>query len=297
MSSFSRLGLGTAQFGLNYGVSNVNGQLDIFEIKKILLRAQNHGVQVLDTAYAYGESEKVLGKCLDNPTDFRLVTKTAPLRRPTIGQAEINKLTENFESSLCKLNRTQIDTLMVHHAEDLLVPGGENIFSKMQEWQSSGKIKNIGVSIYDRLQIEQLFDRFHFDVVQLPLSVYDQRLLQDGTLTQLRVANVEIHARSIFLQGILLMSPSKLPSYLSTLSGHQERYFAYLKSIKVNPLEAAITFVTNLPEISVVIVGVSSDHDFEECIQAASTDLHHDLSGFAVSDKQLIDPRSWPSKS
>jgi aryl-alcohol dehydrogenase-like predicted oxidoreductase len=297
MSSFSRLGLGTAQFGLNYGVSNVNGQLDIFEIKKILIRAKNSGVQVLDTAHAYGESEQVLGKCLDNATDFRLVTKTVSFRSPSIGQAEINKLSENFESSLFKLNRTQIDTLMVHHAEDLLVPGGENIFLKMQEWKSSGKIKKIGVSVYDRFEIEQLFDRFQFDVVQLPFSVYDQRLLQDGTLTQLRDAKVEIHARSIFLQGVLLMSPVKLPSYLSTLSSHQERYFSYLKSIKVNPLKAAITFVTNRAEISVAIVGVSSNQDFEECVQAASTDLHHDLSGFAITDKQLIDPRSWPSKS
>ena len=267
------------------------------EIKKILKRAKNHGVQVLDTAYAYGESEQVLGKCLDVSTDFRIVTKTVPIRKLTIGQAEINKISENFESSLVKLNRTQIDTLMVHHAEDLLVPGGENVFSKMQEWKAKEKIKKIGVSVYDRLQIEQLFDRYHFDVVQLPISVYDQRLLQDGTLAQLRFAGVEIHARSILLQGVLLISPDKLPSYLSALSNHHDRYFAYLKSIKVNPLEAAITFVTNCAEISVVIVGVSADQDFEECIAAASSDIAPDLSGFAIADKRLIDPRTWPSKS
>lgn len=297
MSSFSRLGLGTAQFGLNYGVSNVNGKLTDSEIKKILKRAKNHGVQILDTAYAYGESEQVLGKCLDASTDFRIVTKTVPIRKSIIGQAEINKLSENFESSLVKLNRTQIDTLMVHHAEDLLVPGGENVFSKMQEWKAKENIKKIGVSVYDRFQIEQLFDRYHFDVVQLPFSVYDQRLLQDGTLAQLRLAGVEIHARSIFLQGVLLMPPGKLPSYLSALTNHHDRYFAYLKSIKVNPLEAAITFVTNCAEIAVVIVGVSADQDFEECIEAASSDLDHDLSGFAITDKRLIDPRTWPSKS
>ena len=293
MSSFSRLGLGTVQFGLNYGVANVNGQLAASEISTILLRAANVGVQVLDTAAAYGESEQILGQCLQASMDFRLITKTIPLRQAAIGTNELRKISEAFEGSLTKLRRNQVDTLMVHHAEDLLVQGGDTIFLKLNEWKASGQIKKIGVSVYDRQQIDQLFERFDFDVVQLPFSVYDQRLLQDGTLVRLASAGVEIHARSILLQGVLLMPSAKLPGHLANFVGHHDRYLAHLKSIQVKPLEAAISFVNQHTEISVALVGVSSARDFDECISAFSYDRTLDLADFAVEDARLIDPRSW----
>jgi aryl-alcohol dehydrogenase-like predicted oxidoreductase len=293
MANFSRLGLGTVQFGLHYGVANVNGQLSASEISRILLRAASVGVQVLDTAAAYGESEKVLGQCLDASMDFRLITKTIPLRQAAIGTNELHKISEAFEESLSKLRRSQVDTLMVHHAEDLLVQGGNAIFLKLKEWKAAGQIKKIGVSVYDRQQIDQLFERFDFDVVQLPFSVFDQRLLQDGTLARLASAGVEIHARSIFLQGILLMPSTQLPNHLVKFVDHHERYLAYLKSTRVKPLEAAISFVTDCPEISVALVGVSSARDFDQCIAAFSCDRSLDLADFAVADKCLIDPRSW----
>jgi aryl-alcohol dehydrogenase-like predicted oxidoreductase len=294
MANFSRLGLGTVQFGLNYGVANVNGQLAASEISTILLRAASVGVQVLDTAAAYGESEQILGQCLDPSMDFRLITKTIPLRRSSIDENELRKVTEAFEKSLIKLRRNQIDTLMVHHAEDLYVSGGDTIFSKLKEWKSAGRIKKIGVSVYDRQQIDQLFERFDFDVVQLPFSVYDQRLLQDGTLARLASAGVEVHARSIFLQGVLLMPTDRLPSHMAKFVGHHQRYLAYLKSARATPLEAAISFVNQCPGISVALIGVSSASDFDECISAFSYDRPLDLADFSVVDKHLIDPRRWP---
>jgi aryl-alcohol dehydrogenase-like predicted oxidoreductase len=296
MANFSRLGLGTVQFGLNYGVANVNGQLAASEISTILLRAASVGVEVLDTAAAYGESEQILGQCLDASMDFRLITKTIPLRQAAIGTNELRKISEAFEESLFKLRRNQVDTLMVHHAEDLLVQGGDTIFLKLKEWKAAGLIKKIGVSVYDRQQIDQLFELFDFDVVQVPFSVYDQRLLQDGTLARLASAGVEIHARSIFLQGMLLMPSAQLPSHLVRFVDHHERYLAYLKRTGVKPLEAAISFVTHCPEISVALVGVSSARDFDECISAFSYDRTFDLADFAVADTRLIDPRSWTTQ-
>jgi hypothetical protein len=293
MANFSRLGLGTVQFGLNYGVANVNGQLAASEISTILLRAARVGVEILDTAAAYGESEQILGQCLDASMDFRLITKTIPLRQAAIGKNELSRISEAFEGSLIKLRRNQVDTLMVHHAEDLLVQGGDTIFLKLREWQAAGQIKKVGVSVYDRKQIDQLFERYDIDVVQLPFSVYDQRLLQDGTLARLASSGVEIHARSVFLQGVLLMPSVKLPRHLASFVDHHERYLAYLKNIRVTPLEAAISFVNQCPEISVALVGVSSARDFDECISAFSYNRTLDLADFAASDTRLIDPRTW----
>ena len=183
---------------------------------------------------------------------------------------------------------------MVHHAEDLLAPGGENIFFKMQEWKAVGKIKKLGVSVYDAEQIDRLFSRFSFDVVQLPISVYDQRMVQDGSVHRLAAANVEIHARSIFLQGILLMPTNRLPAHFAKFVAHHERYLSHLKDAEVSPVAAAMAFVTKLPEIAIVTIGVSSSCDFDECISAFSMNSDIDLSEFAIADTQAVDPRQWP---
>jgi aryl-alcohol dehydrogenase-like predicted oxidoreductase len=294
MTDFSRLGLGTVQFGLAYGVSNVHGQLPVAEIKRIIARAVEVGVLVLDTAAAYGESERVLGDCLQGCEDFRIITKTVPLQQSKVGKSEFRKVVEVFESSLTKLKKSEVDTLMAHHAEDLLVPGGENIFFKMQEWKANGKIKKLGVSVYDSEQIDRLFSRYSFDVVQLPISVYDQRLVQDGSVQRLAAAGVEIHARSIFLQGILLMPANRLPSHFAKFMAHHERYLSLLKHAEVSPVVAALASVTKRPEIALAVIGISSSSDFDECISAFSTSTDIDLSEFAIADKQVIDPRYWP---
>jgi aryl-alcohol dehydrogenase-like predicted oxidoreductase len=297
MVNFSRLGLGTAQFGFDYGVANFNGQLSALEISKILTRAASVGVGVLDTAPAYGESEQILGACLKETWDFRLITKTTPIKQELINESHIRDMSQTFENSLTRLNRNQIDTLMVHHAEDILARGGVNIFKKMQEWKQEGKIKKIGVSVYDSIQIERIYERWHFDVVQLPISVYDQRLIQDGSLKRLASAGVEVHARSIFLQGILLMSSAMMPSYFSAFTRHHNRYLSFLNQSEITAVEAAIAFVKNCSEITNLIIGVSSEHDFDECIAAFASNRHIDLAEYAIRDVGFIDPRRWPSRN
>jgi aryl-alcohol dehydrogenase-like predicted oxidoreductase len=294
MADRSRLGLGTVQFGMDYGVANTEGQVGEQQVAEILAYAAKAGLGVLDTAAAYGDSETVLGRYIADSSSFRIVTKTLPLRLPVIKADDVLKVERVFDASLQRLHQSRVDALLVHHAEDLLVPGGEALYAQLIGWQRSGRIQRIGVSIYDRAQIDQLLERYRFDLVQLPINVFDQRLVHDGTLEMLQQRGIEIHARSVFMQGLLLMETAHFPTYFNQLVLHHERYRNALKTAGVSPLAAALGFVANRPEVDVTLIGVNSVRHLIECIAAFDQRANPDLSSFAIDKPALVDPRCWP---
>lgn len=293
MTDRSGLGLGTVQFGLDYGVANVEGQVGELQVAEILAYAVEAGLGVIDTAAAYGESETVLGRHISDSSGFRVVTKTLPLRLPVIKADDVLKVERAFDASLQRLRQSRVDALLVHHAEDLLAPGGEALYARLIEWQSTGRVRRIGVSIYDRGQIDQLLERYRFDLVQLPINVFDQRLVHDGTLEMLQQRGIEIHARSVFLQGLLLMETAQLPAHFNQLVLHHEQYRNALKATGVSPLAAALGFVASRPEVDVTLIGVNSVRHLIECVAAFDQRANPDLSSFAIDKPALVDPRCW----
>lgn len=289
-----KLGLGTAQFGMSYGISNTSGQIAPDDVRRILQKASEHGISVLDTAAGYGNAEAVLGQCLPAGAAFSIVTKTQPLKAARVDDASLRQVAMNFEASLLRLGRQSVHGLLVHHGGDLLLPGGERLYATLRQWQEKGRVGKIGVSVYDRAEIDALFERFAFDLVQLPLNVFDQRLLRDGTLTTLQRAGVEIHARSVFLQGVLLMETSQLPVHLLELEPYLDAFKAIASERKMSPLVAALAFVKNIPEIAVALVGVISPRQLQECIDAYTLAAPTRFPNCAVANESLVDPRCWP---
>ncbi len=288
-----RIGLGTAQFGLNYGVTNATGQVTFDEAGRILGKARELGVRALDTASAYGGSEEVLGKLLRSSDEFNIATKTVPIRTSQIGQFEIALLDRSFKASLGHLCRSKVDTLFVHHAEDLLVPGGDRVYARLEEWQDAGKLARIGVSVYDQRQIENLFDRYTPEVVQLPINVFDQRLVVSGVLSELSRRGVAIHVRSVFLQGLLLREPKQWPGRFEKWQSLVRRYRAYLERVDVSPLTAALSFVSSQPGVETVLIGIETCQQLVDCIAAEKAKIQLNLDEFSCGDLDLIDPRRW----
>lgn len=296
MTRTQRLGLGTVQFGLDYGVSNTAGQVPRDEVARILEGARDAGIMVLDTAAAYGESEAVLGETLLPQDRFAIVSKTIPLRCASIGLADILKIRDGFTTSMARLRRSSLDAILVHDANDLLVPGGERVYAQLREWREAGKVSKIGVSAYDVAQIDAVFSRYDLDLVQLPVNVFDQRLLRDGTLASLNRNGVEIHTRSIVLQGALVTTPEDLPPFLAPLRHKLSSYRALLAANGISPLAGALGFLRHLPEIDVALIGVLSLAQLTECIDAYETPMILDLDQFSIDDPNMIDPRRWPSR-
>lgn len=288
-----RLGLGTAQFGMDYGISNRRGQNSLEEVKQILDEAKTLGIDMLDTSPNYGNSEEVLGKCLTNDDYFNIVTKTPIFDEKIITQKSGNLLTEYFERSLAQLGHGKFYGLLVHHAENLLTSGGEYLIKVLNNLKSTGVVDKIGVSVYNSNQIDAILEIFEPDIIQLPINLFDQRLVNSGHIAKLKKLGVEIHARSIFLQGLLLMEGEKLPDFFESIEKNINEYFMYLQENSVSPQAAALNFVKNIEEIDYIILGVNSIDHLRKNVAAYQEDVNIDFEKFAVSDEKIINPALW----
>jgi len=297
-----KLGIGTAQFGFSYGITNRNGQVSSSEVSAIIRQTHQVGIDLLDTASVYGNSEAVLGACLaenEHHSKFRIVTKTLPLKSTMVGSMELERIRQGLAASLHNLRKTEIDSVLVHHAEDLLVPGGDGLYELLVEWKSKNKIKKIGVSIYRPSQIEALLARYRLDVIQIPLNVFDQRLLTRGLLKEMKRSGVEIHVRSIFLQGALLSDPAQLPAVLGPLRPMLERLDTVAQKYHLSRLEMALGFIHMIAEVDYGIVGVASLDQFESICQAyarldAQSTIHQvEFADFSIDDTRLVNPALW----
>ena len=229
-----KLALGTVQFGSDYGVTNQRGQVAIEEVKNILDFAKDNGIGVLDTASNYGNSEKILGEIGIN--DFQIITKT------TSSKDGVNGIIKGFNQSLEQLNRKTVDGLLIHNIEEVESKQFEFIFKELTELKQQGLINKIGFSTYTPEQVDFVLNNFDFDLSQVPFNVFDTRLLQGGQLQRLKNKGVEIHARSVFLQGILL-DFDNLSDYFSTWKVQFNEYQIMTKERGLSLLEYALNFV------------------------------------------------------
>jgi aryl-alcohol dehydrogenase-like predicted oxidoreductase len=289
-----RLVLGTVQFGLPYGVSHEGGRVPTEAARDILELAAVAGIDMLDTAAAYGESESVLGEVLDAQSPFAIVTKTRPSHTSAIEAAAIDRVEAGFRESLRKLRRDKVHALLVHDPRDLLNPGGGRLWALLEVFKAQGLVSKIGASVYDWAEIDALTSRYPIEVLQAPLNVFDQRLLDDGALARAAGKGVEIHARSVLLQGLLLMTPeaaaTKLPQAVEKLRAWREA----LDEAGVSPLAASLGFALQASNVDRVVVGVHSAAHLAECLAALQATPQLDYARFASDDLDLIDPRRWP---
>lgn len=284
------LGLGTAQFGMNYGISNSVGQTPEAEVARIMSLAWDSGCRVLDTAAGYGDSEAVLGRLFDESRPFRIVTKTPA----AAGNGGGPKIGRAFSEQLARLRRRQIYGLLVHRTSDLLGPFGAELYRELCALKDMGLVERIGASVYDGAEIDALLDRFDLDLVQLPVNVFDQRLVENSRLSLLKDRGVEVHVRSAFLQGVLLLKPDELPEFLRPLAESLREFRGAAGARGMSPLQAALSFVKGLDGVDVVLVGVTQYAELEEIVAAFSGTQSFDAAAFACGDARLVNPSLWP---
>ena len=287
-----KIGLGTAQFGLNYGISNQVGQTPIDEVARVIGVARVHNIHVIDTAALYGNGEETLGRVLLQEHDFKLITKTVRIDSGQVTSAHASLLEKTFTESLAKLRCRAVYGLLIHNADDLLAKGGEMLMDRMMILKRQGLITKIGVSVYTADQVDKILQRYEIDLVQLPMNVLDQRLLLGGQLTALRARGVEIHVRSAFLQGLLLMEPETLPEHFAPIREHLRRYHNFLRRHRIGPVRAALGFLATHDEIDVIVCGVNDHHQLIELCQASGPLPGVDFSSFALDDA-ILDPSQW----
>lgn len=290
-----KLGIGTAQFGMDYGISNQAGQSTPEEIANILALAANRGVRLIDTAPTYGNSEVMLGAALPANRNFDVVTKTPVYSGREIGLAECTELQDTFARTLTRLGVPSVYGLLVHHAEDLLVASGARLFDEMTALKSQRQVSKIGASVYTADQIEQLCQRYPIDMIQVPVSIFDQRLIAGGQLGKLRRAGIEIHVRSVFLQGLVLMPPNAAPAFFDPIRPRLLEFHAAAKVCDTTPMQLALNFIQQLAGIDGIIIGVCSANELSQILDILDDEPSRDLdyTRFAINDERMINPTYW----
>ena len=168
----NKLALGTAQFGSAYGIANKKGQIKFSEVNEILRFAKNSNIDLIDTAIAYGDSEKFIGDA--GIKDFKFVSKLPGLPKDC---EDINSWVEqSVESSLIRLGISSLYGLLVHRSKNLLGNSGKKLIEALKMIKLEGLVKKIGISIYDPSECEKVMKLTRVDIVQAPLNIVDRRL-------------------------------------------------------------------------------------------------------------------------
>ena len=285
-----KLSLGTVQFGLKYGISNQCGKVRQDEVLKILSEAKSFGVNDIDTAIAYGTSEEVLGKV--GVDGFRVVTKL-----PSLSADEgsiLRWVRDQVEASLKRLGQKKLSGLLLHRPQDLLGSKGGQLIQALADLKNDGFVQKIGVSIYSPNELDEVYKKIKIDLVQTPLNVIDRRMETSGWLNRLKDDGVEVHTRSAFLQGLLLMERSKIPQKFSRWSNLWDQWNDKLKTLGVSPIAACLAYPLSLKQVDQVIVGVDSAAQLLEILQAAENASEGpDTSFMRSEDLDLINPSNW----
>jgi len=282
-----KIALGTAQLGFEYGIANTVGRVSPEDAARILDVAERGGVRLLDTAPAYGDSEAVLG-ALRAAERFAIVTKTA--RRGAPGAAGV---VAAFERSLERLRATSVHALFVHAAADLGGTAGRELAAGLRTLREEGRVQRLGVSVYSAAEVARALAVLDVDAVQVPFNVFDQRLLTDGTLGRLKERGIEIHARSAFLQGVLVTDSSRLPAYFDPIRPRLAAWRSFCAERGLTPLRAALGFVTGIPAIDHVVCGVESAKQLEEVLASAEPLDPAEFRDLALDDPDFVDPSQW----
>jgi aryl-alcohol dehydrogenase-like predicted oxidoreductase len=280
--------LGTAQFGLNYGISNKHGQPSINQSREILEIAQVHGVKIVDTAFAYGDSEKVIGKL--NKNSFEVISKLPDLSKIKFSE-DYKEISNLLHKSLENTNQKQLHAYLLHSIDNLKF-NGQSLWSQMQDFKEQGFTKKIGYSLYSPKQLDTYFDQYKPDIVQIPMNILDREFQKTGWLKRLKDNGVEIHVRSVFLQGLLLMKYEeqivKFPKFKNTW----DLYKNQLNKLEVSALDYCLGFIKGVKEVDEIVIGANSAYEMREIV--ASQAVFNSVSiELASSDEKLIYPFNW----
>ena len=285
----NKIALGTVQFGLNYGIANKQGVTSSTEVKEIIRLASLHGIHILDTAIGYGDSEKKLGEV--GVKDFDIITKL-----PAIPDdyTDIEKWVEmQINGSLERLNVEQLYGVLFHTPSQLNSLKGKQLFRALENMKEKKVIGKIGISVYSPEELDILIEDYDVDIVQAPFNIIDRRFHESGWFSKLSSLGIEVHVRSVFLQGLLLMKISDRSAYFDKWKSLFGSFSDWLMNQKLTPLQACLNYVLGFSEIDKVLIGVDNSANLLEILNAKMDGSLHVPNDFGSRDVDLIIPTNW----
>ena len=292
LTSTSRLMMGSAQFGSRYGIQNITEKIHPKEVNSILTLAYQKGITFIDTAHTYGSSEKIIGNFIRKTgIHFSIVSKL-----PSTKPEQVKKIIQE------SLHRTSLSSLYGYLIHDITTyKNYPSIYSILKERKSKGYIDKIGFSLYFPEDLEYLLKKnIPFDLIQLPFNCFDQRFIDYFPILKRR--GVEIHVRSIFLQGLFFVQPNRLPAFFKPLSQKIHHLHLLAKKTKTPISSLCLLFTLSNQYIDKIIIGVDSTKNLLENLQVFNyipfmQNIIPKLKSLRENDEKLIVPIYWPKKS
>ena len=285
-----RFTIGTTKLGMPYGAidpQQVEGEV----AEKILIKSRELGFNSFDTAPSYGDAEQLIGQYLTPELRKTCVTKLIKIQGDQINAESLQKVEDHFQESLKRMQTHTCYGLLVHDVQDLFKSGSDILVDWMQELKAKGRVNKIGVSVYIPEEAQVLYEKFEFDLIQLPCNIFDQRFIQSGTLKMLADKGVEIHARSLFLKGVIL-KPHITANLPQTLLLHNEAFHQVIHQQKISAYDACISFTKKHSLVDRWVIGVSSEQQLEQLF-FVNSDIALDFDEWAFKEVSTLDPRSW----
>tara|TARA_B100000963_G_C22631623_1_gene675205 strand:+ start:989 stop:1855 length:867 start_codon:yes stop_codon:yes gene_type:complete len=284
-----KLALGSAQIGMQYGLLDHSKEKSVAEVREILKIASENSINTIDTAISYGRSEEILGQA--NVHDFDVITKI-PKFPDNIDEPR-RWVQDHIFSSLEHLKINKLYAVLFHESDDLDSCFADEIFKGIEKLKAKKLIKKIGVSIYNPNQLDKITDRYEINIVQAPLNILDRRLITSGWMQKLYSNSIEIHTRSCFLQGLLLMSPQTIPQKFNQWKGLFTELEEWCNAYGKTMLEVCLGFQNSFPEINKTVIGIDSKHHLSEIISKNNSCKSFEIPNISCDDENLINPSKW----
>ena len=275
--------IGTAQFGSKYGITNKTGKTKISEAKKILKLAKSNKISFDDTAETYGRSQKIIGTA--RFVKPKIITK---IRLFSLKKTEIS-----INKSIKDLNVNSLYALLIHNPQKLLAKDGKIIFSKLKEFKKKKLIKKIGVSEYSVERLKRIISKFDIDIVSFPYNPFDQRLVTTGLLKNLRRKNIEVHVRSIFLQGLLLANVEDIPKKLKRWNKVLNHFENLSQKYSISKIKICLDTAFSLTGVSKITLGVQNKFQLEQILYYLKKTKIQKRTFDYKYNKKLSNPLSW----
>ena len=279
--------IGSANVNKRYGL--INNKININEFKKLLNFAVIKGIKTVDTSPQYSNSEKVIGSVKKN---FKIITKIT--RIPSkIKNIEIEKwITNQFLQSSKNLRLNKVYGLLLQNAEILLSKNSKFVFRALLNLKKKNKLQKIGISVYNFKTLEKIINQYHIDFVQVPYNIFDRRIENVRLIKKIKKKGIEIHVRSIFLQGLLTKRNIRIPKKLLSLKKGLESWKKWLEMNKLTTINACLNFVLRNKNVDKIVIGFNDLESFKQVINYKKSTINFRKLNIKIDSKHL-DPRKW----
>lgn len=288
----SKLILGTVQFGLNYGINNTIGKMSEDKVFELFENAYDLGIKTLDTAEAYGNAHSVISNFhKQSKKRFNIISKysSSNFNYPI-------DLVDRIQVHCSNFNVNSLEGYLFHSYNDfkMNINNDPNILEKIK---NSGLVKKVGVSVYLNDEIEDLLNFKNIDLIQLPFNLFDNEYQRREILEKAKKRNIEIHTRSVFLQGLFFKDINTLTSCLLPLKNNLSELSLILKNNNLSIESLALNYALNKTYVDKVLIGVDSLEQLKNNIKATENDfdksIYEKIDCIQIKNTKLLNPSYW----